>query len=214
MKKFILITVFFLATISAIAQYYIGGSIGLNGNSSKNSDGNKVGFSNLNFSIAPEIGKNISEKVDIGISIGIILNNRNSYQLTPGEVNSKQKFTALIASPYLRYSFIKFGDFDILGKVALNFSENTNKFYNREGVQTDKNISTTIGINLAPLLFYNLSEKISLYTQLNFLSLDCSSTFGKAGSLSTGSSTYFTFGANSDNIVSVDQIKIGAVYKF
>lgn len=214
MKKILLVAGLVLSGMTVSAQFYIGSSLGIYENSVKNTQDKKVGFSYLNFSIAPELGYNLSEKVDIGLSLSIQSDNRKSYQFIPDEMSSKIISTGTGLSPYIRYSFFKFGNFDILGKLALNFINNTSKFYDAGGNQNDKRTSTIIGANIAPLLFYNFSERIALYTQLNFLGLDCSKTTEKTGDYKTGSSTTFNFGVNTDNLVTFDQIRIGFVYKF
>jgi len=214
MKKIYLIVFFSLTGMILHAQHYFGGSLSIYENSIKNSNGKKIGLSNFNFSISPELGNHISEKIDVGISIGLLVNNRKSYQFTPGEMNAKNITTGLNASPYIRYSFFRYGNFDILGKLALNFTGNTTKYYDINGKETDKFSSNIIGMNLAPLLFYNFSECFALYTQLNFLGLDCSSTTEKTGNRKTGSTQSFTFGVNTDNLTSFDKIRIGFVKKF
>ena len=214
MKKILLIAGLILAVTTINAQYYIGGSFGISGNSGKNADGKKIGYSNMNFSITPEIGYNLSEKSDIGISVGFLNNTRKSYQFTPDEMSSKITTSGWSLSPYIRYSFINFGRFDVLGKFALNFSENIIKYFDGEGNQNDKYSSTIIGVNLVPLLFYNLSDRIALYTQLNFLNLDFSSITDKRDGSKSGSNSSFNFGTNTDNLATIDQLRIGFVYKF
>lgn len=214
MKKTFFIAILIMAAITAKAQFYIGGSLGIYENSAKNAQDKKVGFSYLNFSVAPELGYNLSEKLDIGFSLGIQTNNRKSYHFIPDEISSKIISTGIGISPYVRYSFLKFGNFDILGKLAFNFTNSTSKFYDAVGNQNDERTSTIIGANIAPLLFYNLSDRIALYTQLNFLGLDCSKTTEKTDGDKTGSSTVFNFGADTDNAVTFNQIRIGFVYKF
>ena len=57
MKKFLAIAIMLAASISASAQLYLGGSIGLNRNTSENE---------TNLTIAPEIGYELNSKWAIG----------------------------------------------------------------------------------------------------------------------------------------------------
>ena len=213
MKKFFLITVLFLSIITANAQYYIGGSLGLNGSSGRNSEGKKVGVSNFNFSISPEIGQNISEKWDLGISLNFLTNSRKSFQ-RPDDMTSKTNSLGIGLSPYVRYSFYKIGNFNVLGKLALNCFGNTIKSFDAEGKENDKQSSTNLGLNLSPLLFYNLTDCISIYTQLNFMGLDYTYAMSKRDGKKTGSSSSFNIGGNTDNLATFDQVRLGFVYKF
>ena len=214
MKKIFLIAVLVLAGITANAQFYIGGSLGFYENSEKNKDGKKTGTSYSTFSIAPEAGYMFSEKMDFGLSYLFSNDGRKSYY--NGELGSNTTAKTWGVSPYIRYSLITFGNFDVLGKLALYFSENSNEYtsYNSYANYKDKYTYTTFGANLSPLLFYNFSKHISIYTQLNFLGLDLSSTTEKSNGSKTGSTSTFDFEANTDNIVTFDQIRIGFVYRF
>jgi len=213
MKKIVLIAGLFLAVMTANAQYYVGGSFGLNGSSGKNEKGETVGVSNLNFSIAPEIGQKISEKWDIGISLNFLANSRKSFQ-RPDEMTSRTTSLGIGASPYTRYSFYQIGKFEVLGKLALNVMNNTFKSFDREGNENDKQSSTNLGLNLSPLLFYNLSGRISIYTQLNFLGLDYSYIINNRDGIKTGSSSSFNIGGNTGNLATFNHVQLGFVYKF
>ena len=214
MKKLFLIAGLMLTIWTVNAQFYLGGSFGIYENTGKNGQDKKVGFSYLNFSIAPEVGYNISDKIDMGLSLIFLNNTRKAYQFVGDEMSSKTITTGWGLSPYIRYSIYKFGNFDVLGKAALNYSNNTSKFYDEAGNQNDKRSSTVFGLNISPILFYNLSDRIALYTQLNFLGLDLSSMTEKTSDVKTGSSSTFKLGANTDNLATFGELQIGFVYKF
>ena len=79
------------------------------------------------------------------------------------------------------------------------------------------------GVNVAPILSYDISKNFSLETTLNFLGLGFrysetktpgSSLGGYVVSETKDKSTDFGFGVNSNNLVTVGNITIGAIYKF
>ncbi len=64
-----------------------------------------------------------------------------------------------------------------------------------------------------PGLAYDLTDRLSLETSLNFLSLGYYNTTEKNGA-SKDKTTSFNIGAGLDNIVTVGNISIGAIYRF
>ncbi|MDL2315155.1 hypothetical protein LJC16_02735, partial [Bacteroidales bacterium OttesenSCG-928-C19] len=121
-------------------------------------------------------------------------------------------------APYIRYSFVEFGKFKVLGKASLYVEGSKNDLLATE-VKT-----TEFGLNIVPMLTYDLSEKFALFTDLNFLGFGFAYNKVKDGNATT------RFGLNIDanDVISVGGasvdmsngtfsdplIRIGFAYKF
>ena len=207
MKKIILMAGLVIAGMTVNAQFYVGGSLGIGTNSESNKDGKKVGTSEVDFSIAPEVGYALSEKMDVGLFFNFGSNTRNDYS-TPDNVGRKTTTTEWGVSPYVRYSFISFGKLDLRGRLALNLSGGSTEVDNN-GTKNERSFSA-FGASIVPLVLYNLSDKFALYTQLNFLGVDFESNKVKDGN----TTTTFNFGVDTDNVATLGNVRLGFVYKF
>ncbi len=187
MKKVLLIVALALATFAgANAQWYAGGSLGFESNSDKSGIDPKSGFS-----LAPEVGYYLTDKFDIGLDFGFVT----------GKNQSDDKFSYWIIAPYARYSFLQFGKFEVLGKGSLFFS----------GYDFDNgDKGTEFGINVAPIVAYNLTDNFVLFTELNFVSLNFTSVSPDGGD----TYTQFGLGVDANGIANTGNIQIGMVYKF
>ena len=81
------------------------------------------------------------------------------------------------------------------------------------GTTDDGPKQTRTYLNIFPGLSYDISEKLSLETALHFLNFGYSYTTSKDGFFKDNGSN-FNIGAGLSNIVSLDAITIGAIYKF
>ena len=215
MKKILLVVSFVFAVMAASSQLYVGGALGfaLDG-APKDKDGNKWGTSSSIFGIVPEVGFGLSEKFDVGISIGFI-----SAKETGWNNNEKTGSTVsslFAASPYVRYSFVEFGKFSLLGKAAFNIGFGTEKDLDKDGKEIDgsKTGLTNIGVAITPVVLFDLSDRICLYTNLNFAGLEFNSTSYKVDGEKTGSQSEFGVGINTDNAFTTGAIQVGFVFKF
>lgn len=86
MKKFIIILAAVFASVAANAQYYAGGSLGV---SLHDNVADKFGFS-----IAPEVGYEISDNLAVGAFV---------------EMRFGSKYSAFEIAPYVRYYFYELG---------------------------------------------------------------------------------------------------------
>jgi hypothetical protein len=206
MKKVILVMVIALTgLVSVNAQYYVGGSLGFNSSSNKLKEGNKN--TSTSFTIAPEFGYNLSDKIDLGISLGFINTQMDEYSR-----ELKQNIWEI--APYVRYSILQYGKFSILAKAELAIAggkiDITYKEYAYEENNDYNQKYTHFGIGIRPILTYSLSDKIVLLSELNFFNIGFYSSDYKDSHTSTG----FSLGANTDNILNVGDVTIGFAYKF
>jgi hypothetical protein len=191
MKKFLILAVVAVFAVSANAQYYIGGSIGFAGSTDKPEAGDKT--TTTGFTIAPEFGYSLTEKVDLGITLGY----SNSKEKT-GDV--ELKVNGWEVAPYVRYSLVQFGNFNVLGKAAVSVGGG------KEGEQKN----TNFGIRIAPIVTYALSDKFDLFTNLNFLGAG----FSQVKFKDANTVTNYGLLINADDVANIGDIQIGFVYKF
>jgi hypothetical protein len=200
MKKTVFIMfVAFLGVAYANAQTYVGGSLGFSSTTNDPKSGSKTTVSAYSFD--PEIGYNLDPKLDIGLEL-----------LLGAKKDGDTKSSAFGASPYLRYSLLEFGQFSVLGKASLFVVGGSTK----ANANAIENKTTSFGLNVAPILAFNLTEHISLLANLNFLSLNFIQTNRKVGSTDLGKSTGFGLGIDANNVVNIGSqgVTIGFAYKF
>ncbi len=193
MKRVIFTLVLVATTIlGANAQWYLGGSLGFKSNSEETNTDPKSGFG-----VVPEIGYYLNDKFDIGLDFGF-----SSFK----NQNDKKGSSWAIA-PYARYSFFQVGKFETLAKGSVFFGGTDgfmldNTFYDRK--------FTTFGVEVAPLLTYGLTDKVVLFSQLNFLKLNFASITPDGGDAGTS----FGLGVDTNDVTNTGNIQIGFVYKF
>ncbi|MDR0694537.1 MAG: porin family protein [Prevotellaceae bacterium] len=192
MKKTILIMLIsVLCTGFANAQVYVGGSLGFGTETEKPEVGDKT--TTTSFSFAPEVGYSLNSNFELGISLAIV-------NLKTDFGSSESKSNAWSIAPYARLSVIEFGNFSVWGQANLFVG----------GGKQNSQKATSFGLNIQPVLKYNLSDHFSLLANLNFLNFGFSQT--KIKDVST--TTSFGLGVDSYDVVTLGDISVGFVYKF
>lgn len=212
MKSFkgplILFFIFFFYNLNA--QFFAGGNIHFSSSTDKSEFGNNTTYdaSNLSFSVSPFIGKFLSDKLACGLEIDLTASrNREG-------VNTKtiSKSSSIGASPFLRYYFWSWYKFSIYGQGNLGL-EFSNSSVESGGSINEGPKGTRAYLNLYPGLAFDVSDKISLQTSLNFMNFGYSYVTLKEGSDREHSSN-FNIGAGLGNIISIGSITLGGIYKF
>jgi hypothetical protein len=195
---------------SVNAQVFAGGNFSLTSSSASTSNGTTVtdGTSSLGYSILPKLGIFLSEKFAAGISLEYSLNQSK----TPSNYLTLSKSSTFGISPFLRYYAVKFNKFSVFGQGAAGMSI-SNSSTKAGGVMNDGPKTTRYYVSFYPGLAYDLSEKISLETSLNFFSLSYNYMTIKSGSEKDNSSS-FNLGAGPGQIFTVGNITVGAIIKF
>lgn len=190
MKKLLVIVSLVFVGMAANAQVYMGGSFNFSGNQVKDVDGN-LKTTDLTISLFPEIGYYLTDKVDIGLDLGIgsTINKNHSSDV-------KTTTTNWLFSPYIRFSVIQAGDFEFIGKASAYVEGNKNY--------------TSFGVQLVPIVVYNLNDHIAMHANLNFLSIGSSYSKVKDGN----STTSFNMGFNANNLATIGTLTIGFIFKF
>ena len=194
MKKIALtsLVALFMATGAHATDWFVGGSVGYDYFKAKGaSDADTA------YIIAPEIGYNLTDKFDIGLNLRYAHAEPSSYMGF-----SVDETTTFGAGIFARYNVVSFGNFNVLFKGTLYVD------YNEGKLGGSKGDFTTFGVDIIPMVTYQLSESFSLFAELNFL--------GAGFETSTGDIEYTTAGfiVDSNNVARVGDIRIGFNYHF
>jgi opacity protein-like surface antigen len=185
MKKIALTSLLALFAVSGAhaADWFVGGSLGYNYDEDVATTWN----------ISPEIGYHLDDKWDIGFQ----LNYSDSEDETINET-----LTEYGVGVFARYNIVSFGDFKILAKGTAFVSK------------TDAEVSgadfdwTSYGIDVVPMVTYDISESFTLFAELNFLGAGFEKTTGDIEGTSAG------FNFDSNNVANTNDFQIGFTYNF
>lgn len=218
MKKVLFSVVAIVAfAMSANAQLFIGGSLSATTSSTKNCfnsdilDDTKEVNSGLEF--GPKIGYQLSDKFAVG---GVI--ELSTTKTTPDKEADKKVWTkenSWAVAPFVRYTFISFGNFNVKGEAKAGFGMSTPK-YNDGSDKTKGDKTTTLALSVAPLLSYSISDHFDLETSLNFLSLSLTHEVTKDQNDKDVKTieNECGFSASSYNVKNTGYMTIGFIYKF
>jgi len=230
MKKILSTTALISFAMICQAQWFVGGNIGGNRNSEEQASGrnNSVRTIYSEFSFAPTFGYQANR-----LAFGTTLNfqqhttksQRWSGSIWIDNTDLKTKFPFWGIQPFVRYTFVEFGKFSVYANLGMHFLKGKNERpHTYSGgwgwppitVMEPYNV-ISFGINMTPTLSYNLSEKISLETSLNFMNFGLNimrSTYDDKHRDEKITERNFGIGVNSGNVVDVGAISIGFIYKF
>jgi outer membrane protein len=209
-NKIILIVIFVLFPFILNAQVFLGGNFGLNMSGGNLDNGNiKTDKpSTVSFNISPMVGKFLSENVAVGALVDFSFSQTNNNG-APEVINSS---STIGITPFLRYYAIRIDKFSIFGQgnVGFSYSGSMSKV---DGTSTNGPKTSTLSLTVMPGLAYDVSSKLSLETNINFLNFGLNYSVVKSGS-DKNRTVNFGVGAGLSNIVTVGTISIGAIYKF
>lgn len=200
MKKVFLVVGLALASMAINAQVFIGGSLNFSTDTDKPEVGDKT--TTTVFGIAPEVGFSLSEKFDVGLGFGF-----NSKSAKAGSAAAAKTSSWNIA-PFAQYSCLEFGKFSVVGRASIFFGGAQPEASN------DKIKTSAFGLNIRPVLHYDLSENFTLTANLNFLQLGFSSETTKFDGKKTQTDSNFGLGVNTGDVYNTGNIQVGFVYFF
>ena len=157
MKKIIMMAVMAVAAVSANAQMWVGGNLGINTQTTKFEDTELS--SGTNFEIAPEVGYNLNEKWAVAMAVSYAHNENCTVsfagQSASGNINS------FSIKPFVRYTFLKSGNFSAFCDGVLYYTTT-----HAQGVENNFNDS---GVSFNPGIAYAITPKVSLIAHLGKL---------------------------------------------
>jgi len=190
MKKLLVIVSLLFTGIVVNAQLYMGYRFDINAGQVNNDNGDKK-TSEASFGAYDDLGYRLTDVWDIGVEFGGMVG------VTKDHISDTKTTTAhWLISPYARYTVIRAGNFDFMGKGSLILEGTKNYFL--------------VGVQVVPMVAYNMNEHIALQTNLNFLSFGISRNKIKNGDATTN----FNLGGNSNNVATLGGLTIGFIYKF
>lgn len=160
MKKIMMTLVIALSAITANAQWYLGGSVGVASVKNGSADAETV------YKFVPEIGYTINNEWAIGVALGY---QKGACDLLNGSFGQDTNTELLQISPYARYSVVrnKFVNVFIDGGVGLG---------------SYKDLGTEFQIGLKPGVAVNLNDKLSFVAHIGFVGFDSFSPKGNGDS--------------------------------
>lgn len=141
MKKILMTLVVALIAISANAQIYVGGAVGLGSTKIKG------GESKTTYKILPEIGYNLNSNWAIGTVVGFGKGTPTALQAVGTEY--------LVVQPYVRYTFVHSKLVNVFMDGGLGFTDY-------------KNTGTEWSVGLKPGVSVNLGKNLSFITHVGF----------------------------------------------
>ena len=185
-KGFILVTIcLFVATVCN-AQFFLGGSVGLNANAPKQ------GSSTTSFDLSPSFGYSISDKFATGLSFSV----STSSQVNTTNSDITNTTTSWKLEPFARYYF--------LNVDRLSFYAEGGVYAGGKSVQNGAS-SSYLGMEVFPAVEYSLTNRFGLFAQLNYFGLNYRHN---------DSGDSFGFNFNTGNVTSTSNFGIGFFFKF
>ena len=209
MKRFFIVAVILSASVCAVnAQIFVGGDVGFDINFGKyKNDGVSVDNPTYTtFSISPKVGYYLSDKLAIGMELGVNSSIAKTSQ-TEGD-DYKLSRTLINVAPFVRCGLIEVDKLSLLleGSVGLVFGKDKAK---QGSVSADGSKYFGFGAFVLPVLSYDLTDKLALELSCDFLRFGFSSLSEKYEK-EKETSNDFGFGLNSGD----GTLNLGLIFKF
>ena len=158
MKKLFLSLLVGAASLTASAQVYVGGEVGL----WRNNDANHT-----SFSLKPQVGYELSNKWAIGGSIGFTHDYYGTGKFD-GETLHKLKVNSFAIDPYARWSYAKFGPVRLFLDLGFGISATKTKKKALD-VKYDDDALVSWRIGVAPGLSVAVAKNLDFVAHAGFL---------------------------------------------
>ncbi len=170
MKKIMMTLAAVAVAATMNAQVWVGGELGISTTKDKVERGGvSTDYNATNFTFAPELGYNLDEKWSVAIKLGFAHNeaDADAQNLVSDflPINGKLMTNSFSIKPYVRYTFVKAGNFSAFVDGGISYSSvhvnNLSKVIN--------NINA-FGVSVNPGISYAVSEKVGLVAHIGDLS--------------------------------------------
>ncbi len=163
MKKLFVSLFVAAAAMTASAQTYVGGELGLWRNA-------EDGANTTSFTLAPEIGYNLDDTWALGVAL------KYGYQYNGGvhddEFDGNMKTNAFIISPYVRATYARLGKVRLFLDGGFSFATSKTKYSVESGgntVSTDDGSKNGFEIGIKPGIAVDLNKNVSFIAHAGFL---------------------------------------------
>ena len=195
-KLFLLVLCAVMTAVCAKAQLYVGGAIGFDYFADKSSYGSTTSKGDAGFIVnfSPMLGFDLSEKMSFGAKIHLSAYNFSDRESDPTKSNA----LGYGLSPYIRYAALSVGNFSLLIEPSIFFlGATTKETYGTTSHEGPKLLG--YGLQIGPVLTYNLTNRLSLEANVNFLRFSfgqIAAKYGSGDSESKFTTTLFGIGIN------------------
>lgn len=186
---------FMVATVAASAQVYIGGGIGFSSEKEGYANGDEEPDAATKFHFNPEIGYNLSDKLAVGIGIGVDYGKQGDVKTTGFEV-----------APYARWTFVKWNRVSLFleGGLAYGFDKTKREYEQGNETISEEEKNSYFKIGVKPGLRVDLTDHVALMTRVGWLGYECRMPDGE--DMNNGS----RFGLDVDG----ENLTFGLLYTF
>lgn len=235
MKKILLSAAMMVAAVSfASAQWFVGGNLGFESSKkefvSLNVDGlldalelgvgvgdvvdlplGGMELKTTSYTIIPKVGYIFNENWMVGLGVGYT-NTENKVSMEGGDGEIKLTSNMFTANPYVRYTAWQVGRFSLAfqGDVNVGFGEMKLAGISEADMKYKK---MQYGVNIAPVVQFDLSCNVMLESKFNFASLGYNYKEVKIDGEKSKNSG-FNFGADSNKAFTTGDIEVGFIVKF
>ncbi len=150
MKKVFLAAVVALASLSANAQIWVGGSLGASAFKPEGNASNEY-----TITVAPEVGYTLNEDLDVALALNVDLSR------VYGE-----NAMGFAVEPYVRYTFFKADNFSIFAEGAVSYG--TTKINPEDGTKMDDSVDT-FKIGVRPGIKYAFNDNFSIVAKTGLI---------------------------------------------
>ena len=198
------------AVITANAQFFVEGSVGLSYSNTENLND----VSSSSFNISPRVGYWLNDNFAVGINPIVSGKKNNNIYNNEISIDMEYKTRDWYFSVFGRYKLWGTEKLSLLVETPVGYGISTLKYTSGEITVIEESISR-ISVSVLPLASYKLSERFNIVTRCNFFSFDFSSfntKDKKRGGITTINN--FNFNAKSSLFDSLGNISIGFMYNF
>ncbi len=213
MKKIALLMVLVLTSfVASNAQFFVGGSFGIDAESgSYDYNGNKGDSpTEMSFDFSPQVGFMLSDDFGVGAYVSFGLTRENDH----GDPETIDKTSSVEFAPFARYYAFRFNKFSFFGEAqaSLGFGFSKTEY---DGNETDGPKTTEIGFYVFPGIAYDISNRFQLMARINAFGLGINHQISKNDETdATVKSTDVGLHVNMNSIVTSGYITVGAIIKF
>jgi hypothetical protein len=221
MKKAVITFIILVATVTAgNAQFFVEGGLGVSFSEGEyTQEGSMTNrTSGSTFNISPKVGYWVNDRMAVGASVFYYGSTQKTAISGPDNPDPERKTELrqprLGFSVFGRYQLLQISKFSVLAECSMGMHGNKTK-QKSESITKETSSDTYLNMNMFPLISYDLTDRISLITTCDFMSLRFTSYTFKNKEIDRKTTSHgFSFGTNSSIFNSLSDIRIGFMYKF
>lgn len=159
---------FVVASVAANAQVYVGGGIGF----SSYKGGYEGAEAQTSFSILPEVGYKLDDKMAVGIQLGYLSTENENDLNSLGVADGVTKVEGFTIMPYLRYTFVKWNRVSLFADLGFGYTHTkaSMELDSRDGVDVEASSKVNSWqLGVTPGLSIDLNDKINFVTKVGWL---------------------------------------------